>query len=126
MRLEMAEGSCHPSKMKASALYVTSTVAWGCFRVLRRPGTCFNGRVARKRTLAGRAKISVGFTTAAEMTHWMPARMKATLDDWITGCALAKRVKKPRTRVDAWLHPPIAEFECVLSHVASLLIAGRE
>jgi hypothetical protein len=63
---------------------------------------------------------------AAEMTHRMPARMKATLDDWITGCALAKRVKKPRTRVDAWLHPPIAEFECVLLHVASSLTAGRE
>jgi hypothetical protein len=41
--------------------------------------------------------------------------------DWITDCALAKRVQKPRTRVDAWLRPPIAEFECVLLHVASFV-----
>jgi hypothetical protein len=45
-------------------------------------------------------------TALPKITHWMPARINAILDDWITDCALAKRVQKPRTRVDAWLHPP--------------------
>ena len=61
--------------------------------------------------------------TAHRKPEW--AR-RQRLSCWIADRALAKRGQKPRTRVDAWLHPLFPEFEHVLLHVASSLTAGRE
>jgi hypothetical protein len=39
----------------------------------------------------------------------------------VADALLAKRVQKPRTRIGAWLHPCIAEFDPMLLHVGSLV-----
>jgi hypothetical protein len=88
--------------MKASALYVTSTVAWDLLLCSQAPGNMLITDVLLESALlrVGQRYPLVS-PRAAENTYRMPARMKAILDDWITDCGLDYRLRFSEARPEA-------------------------